>query len=48
MNSKVLSLEGQENAVLLYVLMQWLETHKEEENVFYQEALMLYHQIVKL
>jgi hypothetical protein len=45
---RVLHLEGQENAVLLYVLMQWLEEQKEEENVWYHEVLCLYHQVASL
>jgi hypothetical protein len=45
---RVLHLEGQENAVLLYVLMQWLEEQKEEENVWYNEVLCLYHQVASL
>jgi hypothetical protein len=48
MSEKNLNLEGQSHAVLLYVLMQWLEKEKEEENVFYQEILELYHRTTRL
>lgn len=48
LSNKTLQLNDQDRAVLLYVLMQWLEKEKDEKSIIHQEVLELYHSTIKL